>query len=391
MPSISFVYLLFIIFTGTAILATLAMYTRQSLLVAYIFLGILLGPYGLKLVPDIAGARQIGDVGVIFLLFLIGLDLSPKDLIHTLRKTTFITVVSSLIFGFIGFFIGRFFGYNYIECLIIGAASMFSSTIIGIKLLPTKRLHHQSVGEWMISVLLLQDIIAIVILILINDVTLTGSRVMDAVLAMITLPALLGFAFFLQYFFLDPLFIRFEKVKEYVFLLTIGWCLGMAELAEVIGLPGEIGAFIAGVAIAEGPIAVYIAKSLRPLRDFFLVMFFFVVGASLDIRYVPQIWLPAILLAGILLFVKPFVFRILLQKSSVARPIATEIGFRLGQGSEFSILLGYLAVANVPQIISLRANYLIQMMILLTFIVSSYIVVLNYPTPSAFSEKLHRE
>lgn len=388
---ISFVYFLFIIFTGTAILATLAMYTRQSLLVAYIFLGILLGPYGLKLVPDIELARQIGDAGIIFLLFLIGLDLTPKDLMHTLRKTTFITIVSSLIFGFIGFLIGYLFGFNYLESLIMGAASMFSSTIIGIKLLPAKRLHHQTVGEWMISILLLQDIIAIVLLILINDVSLTGSRIMDEVLSAITLPALLGFAFFLQRHFLNHLFLRFEKVKEYVFLLAIGWCLAMAELARVIGLPGEIGAFIAGVTIAEGPTAVQIAKNLHPLRDFFLVMFFFVVGASLNISYIPQIWLPAIVLAALLLFLKPVVFRMLLEKSAVPRPVATEVGVRLGQASEFSVLIGYLAVASASQLLSLKANYLIQTAILLTFIVSSYIVVMNYPTPSAFSEDLHRE
>lgn len=387
----SFIYFLFIIFTGTAILATMALYTRQSLLVAYIFLGMLLGPYGLKLVSDIALARQIGEVGIIFLLFLIGLDLAPRDLIHTLRKTTFITVISSVIFALIGFAIGLVFGFNLIESLIIGAASMFSSTIIGIKLLPSRRLHHQTVGEWMISVLLLQDIIAILLLILINDVTLTGSRIIDAVLAMITLPALLGFAFFLQHYFISRLFNKFSKVREYLFLLTIGWCLGMAELAEVIGLPGEIGAFIAGVAIAEGPIAIYIAGSLKPLRDFCLVMFFFVIGASIDLSYIPQIWLPALILAGLLLLVKPFVFRVLLQKSGVPKTIASEVGFRLGQGSEFSILIAYLAAAEVPRILSQKANYLIQAVILVTFIVSSYIVVWNYLTPSGVSEKLRRE
>src|SRR4051812_14357387 len=158
MQESQFVFSIFLIFTGAAILATLALYTRQSVLVAYMLLGVALGPNGLKLVPDINLAREIGETGIIFLLFLLGLDLNPKDLIHTLRKTTIVTLVSSLVFALIGFIVGYLFGFTFTESLLIGAALMFSSTIIGLKLLPTTALHHQPIGEMMISILLLQDI-----------------------------------------------------------------------------------------------------------------------------------------------------------------------------------------------------------------------------------------
>lgn len=378
MPTTSFVFFIFLIFSGGAILATVALYTRQSLLVAYILLGILLGPYGLKFVPDIALARQIGDVGIIFLLFLLGLELNPFDLLNTLRKTMVITVVSSLIFALIGVVIAHLFGYTWLESLLIGVACMFSSTAVGLKLLP-KKMHHQVVGEWMISILLLQDIFAIVFLIFINDVSLTGSRLVDVGLAMITLPALVGFAFFMQHFVIARLFKRFSKTKEYVFLLALGWCLGLAELAELIGLPGEIGAFIAGVSIAEGPIAVYISESLKPLRDFCLVMFFFVLGASFNLQYLPQVWAPALLLAAMMLFAKPYVFSLLLQKSTVEKDVANEVGLRLGQSSEFSLLIAYLAAVNVPWAIGEPVHYMVEAMTMLTFFVSSYLVVIRYP------------
>jgi Kef-type K+ transport system membrane component KefB len=87
MHGTQFIYFIFLIFTGAAVLATLALFTRQSLLVAYILLGILLGPFGLKLLPDIALARQIGDVGIIFLLFLLGLDLNPTELYQKFQNT----------------------------------------------------------------------------------------------------------------------------------------------------------------------------------------------------------------------------------------------------------------------------------------------------------------
>ena len=109
------------------------------------------------------------------------------------------------------------------------------------------------------------------------------------------------------------------------------------------GLSAEIGAFIAGVTLAASPIAVYIAESLKPIRDFFLVMFFFAVGAEFNINYLLMVILPAILLAGILLVAKPFVFRFLLQQVGEAKGVAWEVGVRLGQISEFSLIIAYVS------------------------------------------------
>ena len=392
MQESSFVFSIFVIFTGAAILATLALYTRQSVLVAYMLLGMALGPSGLKLVPDINLAREIGDVGIIFLLFLLGLDLNPKDLIHTLRNTTIVTLVSSGLFAVVGFIVGYLFGFNFTECLLIGAALMFSSTIIGLKLLPTTALHHQPIGETMISILLLQDILAILVLIAIHGANMTGNKVLDLSLTVVTLPALLGLAFFLQHYVIARLLARFNRIKEYIFLLALGWCMGLAELAKYFGLSAEIGAFLAGVSIAEGPIALYIAQSLKPLRDFCLVMFFFAIGASFDLNYLPQIIIPALILAAVVLGVKPSLFAALLRfTGNRDNKSALEVGIRLGQTSEFSLLLAYLAAESTNALIGPKANYLIQATTLITFFVSSYVVVWRYPTPVAFSEKLRRD
>ena len=155
------IFSIFLIFTGAAILAGLALFARQSLLVAYIVLGGLLGPWGLSLVDDASIIQQIGHIGIIFLLFLLGLNLQPAQLLHMFRKAIVVTVASSLSFAIAGFLVSRAFGFLLTECLLIGAAMMFSSTIIGLKLLPTTALHHRHVGQVMISILLLQDIIAI--------------------------------------------------------------------------------------------------------------------------------------------------------------------------------------------------------------------------------------
>jgi Kef-type K+ transport system membrane component KefB len=281
------------------------------------------------------------------------------------------------------------FGFGLNDAVLVGAAMMFSSTIIGVKLLPTTALHHQHVGEIIISVLLLQDIIAIIVLLLLEGYSRGGGMIIKIALILVYLPGLIGFAFLFERYVLIKLIRRFDKIQEYIFLVAIGWCLGMAELAAALGLSAEIGAFIAGVALATSPIALFIAQSLRPLRDFFLVMFFFALGAGLDLSIVSEVILPAIVLAAIALVIKPALFKWLLRRTGETAQLSREIGVRLGQISEFSLLIAVLAVNS--SFIDNTTSYLIQIATLLTFIVSSYWVVLRYPTPIAISDKLRRD
>lgn len=382
------VFTMFLIFAGAAVFSTVALFTRQSLLVAYMVLGVILGPWGLKLISDPEIAQKTGDFGIIFLLFLLGLHLQPQNLLHMLKKATWITTASSFVFAVMGFLIGYFFNYTVDECVIIGIAMMFSSTIIGLKLLPTTVLHHQHIGEVVISILLLQDLLAILVLMFLHAASI-GLVWTNIALVTISLPALLLFAFLFQHFVVAKLFAYFDRIREYIFLLAIAWCLSISVLAQLIGLTYEIGAFIAGVTIAEGRIALYIAESLKPLRDFFLVLFFFSVGAEFDLQYLTIVMVPAIILASLVLVLKPITFWALLRKAHESKHVAWEIGWRLGQISEFSLLIGYIATRD--RLISDAASYLIQATAIITFIASSYIVVMRYPTPVAMSDKLRRE
>lgn len=383
------IYMIFLIFTGTAILSTMALFTRQSLLVAYMALGAILGPWGLKLVKDSTVIKQTGDIGIIFLLFLLGLDLQPKNLLHSLRKMSWITVISSALFFTLGFMISSFFKFNFSECVMIGLAMMFSSTIIGLKLLPTTILHHQHTGELMISILLLQDLIAIAMLLILQGITDRQFSFHDIGLIISAFPVLLFMAYIFQRYLLARLLRLFDTIHEYIFILSIGWCLCMAQIGYFMGLTEEIGAFIAGVALATNPISLYIAESLKPLRDFFLVIFFFSLGARFNFGYLPAVILPAASIAIVMLLVKPIVFGWLLHKSGETKTTGWEIGVRLGQTSEFSLLVIYLAMQ--AKLVGLAANYMVQAATILTFIVSCYWVVIHYPTPLAASDKLRRD
>lgn len=391
----SVIFSFFLIFTGAAILATLSLYFRQPLLLAYIVLGALLGPFGLAWVVDTNLLADVSHIGIIFLLFLIGLDMQPSHLLQMLKKGSMVAFISSLAFALLGFMVGYLFGFSTVDSLIIGASTMFSSTIIGIKLLPTTVLHHKQTGELVVGLLLLQDLLAIILLTLLTTVGaqlsdgLELSLNTDLLISLAALPLLMFTALGFVRWILLPLITRFDRFHEYIFLLALGWCLGLAELAHSIGLSAEIGAFIAGVSLASSVISQYIAINLKPIRDFFLVLFFFSIGAGFNFPLMGSIWLQCSVLVILVVTIKPVVFGYLIRPICKSKATSWEVGFRLGQTSEFSILIATLAASSM--IISEPASLLIQATAIITFVASSYLVVWNFKSPIAVKDHLRHD
>jgi Kef-type K+ transport system membrane component KefB len=389
MHETSIVFSLFLVFTGAAVIATATLYARQALLIAYIALGVMIGPWGLNLIDNPALIADIANVGILFLLFLLGLNLEPADLHKLFKEAVVVTTISSAVFGAIGLVVGLSFGFSTADSVLIGAGMMFSSTIIALKLLPTSALHHQRMGELIVSVLLLQDMLAIVVLLGLQAMGKNQSVVSETVILVVGLPALAAGAWFISTRVLSKLCARFDQIPEYLFLLAIGWCLGVAEIATLIGLSHEVGAFIAGVTLATSPIARYIAESLKPLRDFFLVLFFVALGAGYDLGGLPSVVFPALLLAFIAVWLKPRIFQWLLRREQEKASMAAETGSRLGQISEFSLLI--VLVATDVAVMSDRAALLMQSATILSFIASSFWIVRRYPTPIATDKNLRRD
>ena len=207
MDSESLLFPFFLIFSGAALLCTLALFLRQPLLVAYIVVGVALGPYGLSYISDPSLLTDISEFGIIFLLFLLGLDMQPAKLLATLKKTFLVTIASALVFVLIGFSTGLVFAFSTTESLVIGFSMIFSSTIIGIKLLPTTVLHQKHMGEIMVGILLLQDFIAIFILVFLNSGTFEQATALRVLLA---LPLLIFAAYIATQYILIKLIARFD-------------------------------------------------------------------------------------------------------------------------------------------------------------------------------------
>jgi len=384
----SIIYELSVIIVGAAVLGTFFLYIRQPIIIAYIAIGFIVGPNGLAFIRSTDHIEEIAHFGVILLLFIIGLNLQPLKLAKLFRRTSLLTFGTSLSFGSAAFLLALPLGYDMRGALIFGAAMMFSSTVVSLKLIPTTHLHNKRTGQLMTSVLLLQDVLAILVILLItgegNDhvwltfVMLTGKFLVLCLLSFIGVRYLM-----------EPLLRKFDVIQEYAFVAVLGWCLLWAETAHWLGISYEMGAFIAGLSIASCRIAVVIAEHLKPLREFFLVLFFFAVGAELDLRLDPWLFLAAALFGAILVPFKAIVFRFAFQKSGESAELSRELAVRLAQSSEFSLLVVFAAMS--VDALSSENAMVVQITTIVTFIVSTYWVVMKYPTPISGNPELRQD
>jgi Kef-type K+ transport system membrane component KefB len=370
-----------LIFAGAALFATLFLYLKQPIIIAYIVLGIVVGPNGLGLIHDAKQIEQLAHVGIILLLFLIGLNFQPARLVGLLGRVGVVTLATCFIFMLLSLTVASVFGYPFVDSLIIGAALMFSSTIVSLKLIPTTQLHHHHVGELMISVLLLQDVIAIVLIVLVTEGGMDNIT-MSVALLLLKLVLLSVMSFVIVRYVITKLLLKFDVIKEHTFVVALGWGLFVAGAAEMLGLSLEMGAFIAGISLATVPIALVIAEEFKPLRDFFLILFFFSIGAEFDLVVSQQLFVPGLILTALLMVAKPVIFKWGFKAIGEKPKNSAELGVRLGQASEFSLLIAFSALAS--GLIEERSSYLIQLVVVLTFVVSTYWVVNVYPTPISY-------
>ena len=184
----SIIQLFFLVFVGSALLAVGALYARQAMILAYILLGVLCGPSGFDLFPQTQAVTDLGEVGIMFLLYLLGLNLYPQKLIKMLGEALSVTLVAALACAAVGALVAQLAGLSLIDTAFVAVCTAFSSTILGLKLLPTTALHHRHTGEIVISVLLLQDLIAIIVLVSISAIAAGSGDLTGAAMPLIGLP-----------------------------------------------------------------------------------------------------------------------------------------------------------------------------------------------------------
>ncbi len=319
--------------------SALMRFLKQPLIIGYIFSGILVGPYFLNLLSESATLGTFSQMGVALLLFTVGLHLNPK-VIKEVGKVSLITGVGQVLFtSVVGFLISLTLGFSLISSIYIAIALTFSSTIIIMKLISDKGDMDSVYGKIAIGFLIVQDLIAVFILMIVSSSS-GGMTFSSFVFETLLYGGLSILGLFLVSWKLLPLILKkVAKSQEFLFLFSIGWCLLLASWFSFLNFSLEIGALLAGIALSTTPYSNEISSKMKPLRDFFIVLFFMIIGSQMIISDVASNIVPIIVFSVFILIGNPLIVLILMGSMGYTKRNSFLAGLTVAQISEFSIIL----------------------------------------------------
>lgn len=317
---------------------------KQPLLMGYILTGLLLGPYFLNVIDSPETIEEMATFGITLLLFIIGLGLNPR-VIREIGKSAVTIGLGQVIFTAVfGYFISGALGFSAQESFYISIALTMSSTIIALKIISDKRDNLQLYAKLTTGILLVQDVVATLLLIVVSGLG-SGSLPLPELSVTLGLAILLGIGVYIAGTYILPKFEKFiSDSQEFLFLFSIGWGFGVASLFAIAGLSIEVGALFAGVALAAQPYAQQVGSRLKPLRDFFIIIFFIVLGVGLEFTNPGSLFLPGIVLSLFVLFGNPLIIMIIMGLLGYTKKTSFRTGLNLAQISEFSLVLILLAL-----------------------------------------------
>lgn len=356
-----------------AVLSMAVYRLRQPLIIAYILTGIIVGPGLLALTHSPEVFEALSQIGVAFLLFTVGLGLNWKS-VKDVGGIALATGVGQVLFTSVSvFLIGFFLGFDAWTSAYLGIAFSFSSTIIIVKLLMDKEDLDTLYGRISVGFLLVQDFIAMLVLLGLSAVG-TGASLQSVLAGTVVKAALLVPIFWLISTKLLPRILKYvAKSQELLFIFAVAWCFLVAGVLVFFGFGVEIGALIAGITLSSTVYYREINARVRPLRDFFLVIFFIVLGTRLGIDSLSTTLLPSIVFALFILLCNPFISMFIMRLLGYHPRTGFLCGTTVAQISEFSFIvlivgisLGHLdeqilGLATTVGIITIAASsYLIE-------------------------------
>lgn len=366
-----FIELSVVIGIGTGI-SLLMRLLRQPLTIGYILTGVLVGPAAFNLIHSPETVEVFSQFGIALLLLIVGLGLNPRIIKEVGKIAAYIAVGKVLLVTATGFLLSELLGFTKTEALYIGIGLSFSSTIIILKLLTDKKEQTRLYGKVAIGYLLMEDIIATLILIGVSasgngELTWStfGGLFLKSLLILIALLVV-------RIVILPRLNSIIAKSQEFLFLFAIGWGMGIAAIFSKAGFSLEIGALIAGVMLASLPYATEISSRLKPLRDFFIVIFFVSLGSTLILSDVLDVLPKALLLSAVVLVANPLIVMSVMGIAGYTKKTSFKAGLTGAQISEFSLILLLLA-SSLGQI-SEGITALLTVVAFITIAVSTYTI-----------------
>jgi Kef-type K+ transport system membrane component KefB len=357
-----------------AVAAAIAMIMRalkQPLIIGHIITGLIVGPALLGIVDSPEAIALLGEFGIVLLLFIVGLGLNPR-IIKEVGKTAVLTGVGQVGFTILlATIMTRALGYSATEALFISIALAFSSTIIILKLLSDKKEQNKLYGKISIGFLLVQDILVAFALIYAST---AGAGLQPNDIGILILQGLfiIGLVVLLTKFVVLPLGKFLSRSQELLFLFAIAWGFGIGAVFYELGFSVEIGALVAGVALANMSYAQEVASRLKPLRDFFLIIFFIALGSRLDIVSAVEFLGPAVALSALVLIGNPIIVMTILGLLGYTRKTGFKAGLAVAQISEFSLV--FLLIAQRGGQIGGEIVAMITLVAMITIGASTYMI-----------------
>lgn len=346
---------------------------RQPLIIGHIITGIIAGPSFLKILHADAAFTGLSDMGVALLLFIIGLDLSIKVFSRVGKAVLITTLLQVSTITGVGYLVASAIGFGRLESAILGLGLAMSSTIIIVKLLNDKKETTRLYAQIAIGILLLQDVVATIAKIALATKSHQNNPNVDTIYVLLARgTVLISLLYLVSRYIIPWLTHTLERNKELLLLFALGWGLGFALLFQKAGFSIEIGALFAGVSLASLPYSSEMASRLKPLRDFFIVIFFITLGQAMVPGRLIQVLVPAVILSLVVLFIKPLMVLISLGGLGYTKRASFKTAVAMSQVSEFSLV--FVVAAQASGLASERAATTLTMAALITFAISTYLI-----------------
>jgi Kef-type K+ transport system membrane component KefB len=373
------------ILLASAVGGAIAVWLRLPLVIAYVVVGVLVGPSAADLVEPGGELELLAQLGIALLLFVVGLKLD----IHVIRTLGPIALVAGgaqvALTATGGFLLALLLGLDATPALYVGIGVALSSTIIVVKLLTDRRELDDLHGRLALGILIVQDLVVVVVMIAVTASGEAGGSTAGALLDVL----LKGTAFLvvlalLMRWALTPLLHRLARLPDLLVLFAIAWAIALGAVGEELGFGVEVGAFLGGVSLASTPYREAIGSRLVTIRDFLLLFFFIDLGSKVDVGpLADQLWIAAVLSAFVLV-VKPLIVTALLGAARYRKRVSLATGLALAQVSEFSLILGALGL-RVGHI-DAETTSILTAAALVTIAVSAYV----YPSADRIADRLGR-
>jgi Kef-type K+ transport system membrane component KefB len=334
-------YLTAAVLTVATVVGFIATRARQPLIVAFIAVGIIVGPSVLGWVDDTESLELFAEIGVAVLLFLVGLKLDIR-LVRTTGRVAVITGLGQVVFtSAVGFALALLLGMSATTAIYVAVALTFSSTIIIVKLLSDKRELDELHGRIALGFLIVQDIVVVLVMITLSS--FGGDRgdnlVTDIAVVVLKGAAFLGSLAIAMRWVLPRFLVPIARSRELLIVAAVSWAVALAAVSDWLGFSTEVGAFLAGFALASTPFRESIASSLTGLRDFLLLFFFIGLGATLNFGEIGGQIPAAVVLSLFVLIGNPLIVLVIMGLMGYPKRVSFLSGLAVAQISEFSLIL----------------------------------------------------